>query len=71
MVKDDDGGLLLLPTALPQLLSVDDVAASLSVSSKTVRRMLERGTLSRCQVGRLVRIHRSDLERYIASSMGR
>ena len=38
MLKNDDGGLLKT-TALPQLLSVDDVASALSVSPKTVRRM--------------------------------
>lgn len=71
MLKDDKGGLLPKMTALPQLLSVEDVAGVLSVSPKTVRRMLERDTLSCCRVGRLVRIQRADLERYIASSTGR
>ncbi len=56
---------------LLQLLSVDDVAAILSVAPKTVRRMIERGTLLSCRVGRLVRVQRSDLERYIASCTGR
>ena len=62
---------LPIATALPQLLSVDDVAAILAVSSKTVRRMIDRGALSACRVGRLVRIERADLERYIASCTGR
>lgn len=61
---------LPIATALPQLLSVDDVAAILAVSSKTVRRMIDRGALSACRVGRLVRVQRADLERYIASCMG-
>lgn len=52
---------------LLQLLSVDDAAAILSVSPKTVRRMIDRGELTTCRVGRLVRIRRSDLARYIAS----
>jgi excisionase family DNA binding protein len=51
-----------------QLLSVDSAAELLSVSPKTVRRMLTRGTLPHCRLGRLVRIQRADLERYIASS---
>ena len=52
---------------LLQLLSVDDASAILSVSSKTVRRMIDRGELPTCHLGRLVRVRRSDLERYIAS----
>lgn len=59
-----------IATSLLQLLSVDDVAAILSVSSKTVRRMIDRGTISACRVGRLVRVQRADLERYIASCIG-
>jgi excisionase family DNA binding protein len=52
---------------LLQLLSVDDASAILSVSSKTVRRMIDQGELPTCRLGRLVRVRRSDLERYIAS----
>lgn len=55
---------------LPQLLSIDDVSAILAVSSKTVRRMIDRGALSACRVGRLMRIDRAVLERYIASCTG-
>lgn len=61
---------LPIATALPQLLSVDDVAVILAVSSKTVRRMIDRGVLSACRVGRLVRVQRADLVRYIASCTG-
>jgi excisionase family DNA binding protein len=71
MPKTDAPQPLQIATALPQLLSVDDVAAVLSVSSKTVRRMIDRGALSTCRVGRLVRVQRMDLERYIASCVGR
>lgn len=71
MLKTDAPQPQQIATTLPQLLSVDDVAGVLSVSSKTVRRMLDRGTLSYCRVGRLVRIQRANLERYIASSTGR
>lgn len=56
---------------LLQLLSVADAAAILSVSPKTVRRMIVRGVLLTCRVGRLVRIQRTELERYIASCEGR
>jgi len=48
------------------LLSVDAVASILSVSSKTVRRMIERGALRTCRVGRLLRVKRADLAHYIA-----
>lgn len=50
-----------------QLIAVDDVAATLAVSTKTVRRMIARGNLLSFRVGRLVRVRRSDLEQYIAS----
>lgn len=53
-----------------RMLSVDDVAEILSVSPRTVRRMIDRGALSACRVGRLVRVQRRDLERYIASCGG-
>lgn len=71
MPKTDAPQPQQIATSLPQLLSVDDVAASLSVSSKTVRRMIDRGTISACRVGRLVRVQRADLERYIVSCTGR
>lgn len=69
--KDDQGTRQIMPTALPQLLSVEDVAGTLSVSQKTVRRMLDAGVLPTCRVGRLVRIQRAELERYIALCAGR
>ena len=47
---------------LPRLLSVDDVAEQLSVSTKTVRRLIDRGALRACRIGRLLRIDRTDLE---------
>ncbi len=71
MPKDDQGTPQIMPTALPQLLSVADVAGTLSVSQKTVRRMLDAGVLPACRVGRLVRIQRAELERYIALCAGR
>ncbi len=50
------------------MLTVDRVAAIMAVSTKTVRRMIDRGVLPSCRVGRLVRVRHRDLERYIASS---
>jgi excisionase family DNA binding protein len=54
-------------TPLPTLLSVNAVAIELSVCTKTVRRLIERGALPCCRVGRLVRIRAVDLARFIAS----
>lgn len=56
--------------ALPALLSVEATALQLSVSTKTVRRLIERGALPCCRVGRMVRIRAADLERFVASGTG-
>ena len=55
---------------LPTLLSVLTVANELSVSTKTVRRLIERGALPYCRVGRLVRIRAVDLAEFVASGTG-
>jgi excisionase family DNA binding protein len=47
------------------LLSVTDAAAFLSVSAKTVRRLLARGELGASRVGRQLRISRSELLAYL------
>jgi excisionase family DNA binding protein len=65
--KLSDRGFVPLNTPLPTLLSVSAVAIELSVSTKTVRRLIERGALPCCRVGRLVRIRAVDLARFIAS----
>ena len=44
------------------LLTIDDVATFLSVSTKTVRRMIGRGELPHIRVGRQVRIRWGSLE---------
>ena len=44
------------------LLTIDDVATFLSVSTKTVRRMIGRGELPHIRVGRQVRVRWEDLE---------
>ena len=54
-------------TALPTLLSVEATALHLSVSTKTVRRLIARGALPCCRVGRLVRIRSADLAQLVAS----
>ena len=60
-------GRSLTAAALPTLLSVEATALHLSVSTKTVRRLIARGSLPCCRVGRLVRIRAADLERFVAS----
>ena len=65
--KRSDRGFVPPNTRLPTLLSVSAVAIELSVSTKTVRRLIERGALPSCRVGRLVRIRAVDLAEFIAS----
>ena len=57
-------------TPLPTLLSVNAVAIELSVCTKTVRRLIQRGALRCCRVGRLVRIRAVDLAEFVASGTG-
>ena len=60
-----------LPAApLPTLMSVSAVATELSVSTKTVWRLIWRGALPSCRVGRLVRIRSADLAQFVASRPG-
>ena len=54
-------------TPLPTLLSVEATAQQLSVCTKTVRRLIWRGALPSCRVGRLVRIRSADLEQFVTS----
>lgn len=55
---------------LPTLLSVEATARQLSVCTKTVRRLIERGALPSCRIGRLVRIRATDLAQFVASGTG-
>ena len=55
---------------LPTLLSVEATAQQLSVCTKTVRRLIERGALPYCRVGRLVRIRAVDLAEFVTSGTG-
>lgn len=47
------------------LLTVDDVAKFIGSSTKTVRRLIETGDLTHVRIGRLVRVHPTDLERFV------
>ena len=52
-----------------QWYTPDEVAARLSVSESTVRRMIRRGELKHRKFGRLVRIPETELQR-LAESVG-
>ena len=69
MTKVKPNGFTSTPqmAPFPTLLSVSTVANELSVSTKTVRRLIERGVLPCCRVGRLVRIRSADLEQFVTS----
>lgn len=54
-------------TALPRLMTLEEVAETLNISLKTLRRRIEAGALPVIRDGRLLRVHPADLERYIAS----
>ena len=54
------------PKAMPTaLLAIDDVAQLLGISTKTVRRLIERRDLSAIRVGSQLRIDQRDLEDFI------
>ena len=48
------------------LLTIREVAERLKVSVKTVRRLIQRGELEACQVGRQWRVSEADLIIYLA-----
>jgi excisionase family DNA binding protein len=54
----------VLSTALGQLLTIDEVAVALGVSTRTVRRLMRRG-LPSVRFGRLVRFEQRDLLRWV------
>ena len=49
------------------LLSVREVADALGVHPETIRRLIHDGRLDAIRVGRVLRIDRSELDRFIAS----
>ena len=61
-----DGSLQISTSTKTRVFRVDEAAAILKVSSKTVRRLLARGDLKAVRVGRLVRIHSSEIDRLFA-----
>jgi len=55
----------VLTRELPQLLRVEDVAARLSVCTRTVRALVRDGSLVVYRVGRAVRIDTASVEAYL------
>ncbi len=53
--------------ALPQLLTIEQSAEILNTSVKTVRRRIEASELPVIRDGRILRVHPSDLARYISA----
>jgi excisionase family DNA binding protein len=50
------------------MLTVEDAAERLRLSTRTVHRLLDTGELPKHQFGRAVRISQDDLDNYIARS---
>ncbi len=53
---------------LRQLLTIDQGAETLQVSTKQVRRLIARGEISAYRFGRLIRISPAGLQDYIAKN---
>jgi len=51
-----------------KLFTIEEVAETLNVSSRTVRRLIESGALPVHRLGRLVRIADGDLATFLAAS---
>jgi excisionase family DNA binding protein len=57
--------------AQTRFLTVGEVAAVLRVSNMTVYRLINAGGLPAVRIGRSFRIHREDLDRYLAAQLTR
>jgi excisionase family DNA binding protein len=56
------------PPAPGEWLTVEDVAAILGLKPGTIRSWISSGRLSAKKFGRAVRVHRSELERFVADA---
>ena len=56
------------PASIARLLTIDEVAEILNVSTRTVRRLIDSGALPAHRLGRLVRIADRDLAVFLAAS---
>jgi excisionase family DNA binding protein len=54
-----------------RLLRIPQVAEGLDVSTRTVRRLIAKGELVACRLGRSVRVHPEDLAAYVNRQRGR
>jgi excisionase family DNA binding protein len=54
--------------ALPKLLTVDATAEALTLSPKSIRRMIDRGDLPVHRIGRAIRIAEPDVIAYLAQT---
>jgi excisionase family DNA binding protein len=50
----------------PDLVSVRDVAGQLGVHPETIRRLIHDGRLDAVRVGRVLRVHREAVDRFLA-----
>ena len=50
-----------------EFLRVSEAASHLNISEKTVRRLIAAGTVKTLRIGRLVRIPRREIERFVAA----
>ena len=66
IAPDRDSGTSRSPR-VPPLLSVEDVADRLNVSTKTIRRLITRGQLRGTRIGRMIRIQEAEIEYLIAT----
>jgi excisionase family DNA binding protein len=65
-VRTTDAGTRGRP--ITKLFTIEEVAETLNVSSRTVRRLIESGALPVHRLGRLVRIAHGDLAAFLAAS---
>jgi len=57
------------PSLPPEILTVPEVALYLRVTSKTVYTLVRRGDLRGFRVGRVLRVHRTDVEQFMKQSL--
>jgi len=54
---------------LPDVMTVEQAARYLGIGRNTAYEAVRKGTLPACRIGRLVRVPRVGLERFLASSL--
>lgn len=67
-LEDLQGFAVIVPSAggEPGLVSVREVADQLGVHPETVRRLIHDGRLDAVRVGRVLRVHRDAVDRFLA-----